>query len=98
MIITVKQSGGYPGGERSATVDTAKTAPALAGRLEHLVRQSGYFQQAESVNPDAVGADLFRHEIVVRDGSRSHRVTFADDGAEALAPLRELVRAVLSGG
>jgi hypothetical protein len=89
MQISVKRSGGYAGDTQDlGSLDTAQQRSAAAQEAEQLVRSIGFFNLA----PDAaIGADLFRYEITVRDDDRQHTVEFADDGSPQNEPLLRLV-------
>jgi hypothetical protein len=97
MRISVKRTGGYSGQEEApATLDTARLPADVAQGLQALVQKSAFFEQQAEATGSTVGADLYRYHVTVRDGSREHSVTFADDGRSPEAePLRQLVQEVM---
>src|SRR5262245_57402677 len=98
MEISVKRQGGYAGlTEQVLSVDTAQLPKAIAQQLEQAVRGSGLFQLAGQ-HVGGVGADMFRYEIVVREGNQEDRVTFTDDGSPSTEPLRRLVQVLQQRG
>jgi hypothetical protein len=91
MKITVQRTGGYAGlTEEIAAVNTAQLAPAAARRGEQLIQQAGFFNLPAKATGDAVGADMFRYEIIASDGERQHTVAFTDGSPDA-APLLKLI-------
>jgi hypothetical protein len=91
MKLTVTRSGGFAGiPEQVGSVDTAALAPALATEGEGLVRASRFFELPAQVS-GGPGADLYRYEITIVDGARTHTVAFLDDERGAAGPLARLV-------
>ena len=96
MRITVARSGGYAGiTEEPVTIETDQLDAGTKQRIEDLVNEMGFFTLPNQAG--GVGADMFRYEISVSDGDRTHMVTFVDDGSQETQSLRRLVEAVTAG-
>jgi hypothetical protein len=90
--ISVTRTGGYAGlSEQIADVDTERMPKAAAARIVSLVDAGKFFALPDRVPSTKVGADMFRYEITVEDGSRRHTVAFLDDDSPSTAGLRQLV-------
>jgi hypothetical protein len=99
MRIAVKRTGGFAGlTEDIGEVDTTQLDASAAQQVEQMVSSLGFFELPATIAAPTIGADLFRYEITVSDGSRRHAVTFADDGGPEAAPLRDLVQTVAEMG
>lgn len=92
MRVSVKRTGGYAGGsEDLGWIDTDRLDSGAAQQVEKAVRQIGFFNLPTNFTGAGLGADLFRYEVTVAEGSRKHTVVFEDDGGSESAPLRQLV-------
>jgi hypothetical protein len=90
MKLTLKQSGGFAGGEQEPVrVDADRLEPSVREQLPTLL---------EAPPPEVVGADLPRYELTVEDGDTRRTVAWHDDGGEAVAPLRKLADEVRRAG
>jgi hypothetical protein len=78
MHITVRQTGGYAGGESVSSVDTSRLDASRRSRLEQLVRDAA---TAVAGGHEAIGADLMRYEITVRENGTVRSLAWTDDGA-----------------
>ena len=88
MKITVKRSGGFAGlTENVADLDTSQLARETAEKISAKVASVGFFDYPAEVAGGAVGADMYRYEITVTDGTRHHSVSFAESVAAAAALL-----------
>jgi hypothetical protein len=92
MKISVTRTGGFAGlTESLGNVDTAALPPAQAAEAARLVQAAGFFALPGELPGGNVGADLFRYEVRVEDGARSHAVAFQDGGQGRPGALPELV-------
>ena len=90
MIVSATCSGGYAGVTRSYCIDTASVAdgPAVAALVAAAfasATQAGRTGTPLGAVEASAGADLQQWSITVDDGGRAQTVTFAEDGAAALA-------------
>jgi hypothetical protein len=93
--ISVTRTGGYAGlSELLAQVDSSKLAEAKQTRLASMIESIGFFGMPSTVATKTVGADMFRYEITVTNGSRRHTVSFIDDDSPSIAPLKRLIEAL----
>lgn len=98
MKISVKQTGGYLGLNKSAAVDTEDLDTATRQEVEQMVQYTGLFDLPATITGGMIGADLVRYEITVAEGNRQHTVTFLHDGSPETEPLRKLADRVISLG
>jgi hypothetical protein len=92
--ITLRKGGGYAGvGTETAQIDAERLPDADRARLRERLEGSGFFGLPAEA-PGAIGADLPRYELTVRDGDRTHTVAWSDDGGPETAPLREIAEHV----
>ncbi len=86
MQIVVQASGGFAGLETSevARIDTDTLPPARRERIESLIKQLA--READT----AVGADLFRYDILIEDQNGQRRMTISDSG-EPGSPMQNLL-------
>jgi hypothetical protein len=97
MIVTIKRSGGYAGiAETVCHLDTETMSPALAKRLVKLIEASNFFALAAETPDDEVGADMFRYEITVEEGDRTHTVGFTAGEGKPTTPIRRLLASLLN--
>jgi hypothetical protein len=96
--IRISRTGGFAGVDEELTrVDTtaldAGRAAAVADRLDG----AGFFALPAELPAAGVGADHFTYSVTVRDGGRSHTVSYRDDGTgtAGAGPLRGLVDLLL---
>jgi hypothetical protein len=88
MRITIKQRGGFAGGEVVlANVDTATLDPAVRQRIEQQVQAATAAGQRDL----PVGSDLLSYEMSVEDGAAKSRGTWVDDGGAGAQPVKELL-------
>jgi hypothetical protein len=91
--VTLRKSGGYAGIEEERRVDAASLSEPERSRLRELLDGAGFFGLPAEA-PGAIGADLPRYEITVRDGDREHTVAWNDEGGPETEPLRALAEHV----
>jgi hypothetical protein len=93
LDITLRKGGGYAGTLEERHVDAAALPEPERGRLRELLEGAGFFGLPAEA-PGAVGADLPRYEITVRDGDREHTVAWNDEGGPETERLRALAEHV----
>lgn len=89
MNISATCSGGFAGLSEHYEIDTQTGVGGKA--LEALLAHIGFFAAAADATPDAIGADIPRWRISVRDGNRQHTVSFVEDGSAVGAPWQKLL-------
>jgi hypothetical protein len=92
--VLLRKGGGYAGGgEEPVRVDADRLPDPERERLRELLDGTGFFGLPAEA-PGAIGADLPRYELTVRDGDREHTVAWNDDGGPETAHLRTLAEHV----
>ena len=91
MQVSVHMRGGFAGDATVLDVDTARLPRQRAAELESALANVGFFGLSD-VSGQGIGADQGQIELRVVDGSRSHRVSFPNDGSPGAQPLNELVQ------
>jgi Emfourin len=89
MQIIVRRTGGYTGGESVSSVETGRLDAARRNRIEQLVRDAA---ASLAGGPEAIGSDLMRYEITVRENGTTRSLAWTDDGS--MGPVRELIEEV----
>jgi hypothetical protein len=85
--------GGYAGQTtRLADIDTEQLDPGTAQEVEQMAGELS----ARAQPPEPIGSDLLRYTITVTDGGSTRTIRFSDDGSPDVAPLLELVNALLA--
>lgn len=89
MQITLERSGGFTGMPLTLTVDTADLSAEPAQQLRQWVEMADFFNlPAALATPPQ--PDRFEYEVTIREGDRTHSVTFGDAAVpESLKPLME---------
>jgi hypothetical protein len=87
MQITVRRTGGYAGGTEVANIDTSNLEAGRAREIERLVDEAA----AAAPQAEAVGADLIRYEITIKDDGKTQVLTFVDIGTTDGGPLKRLI-------
>jgi len=89
MQITVRRTGGYAGSQNVSSIDTSGLEASQRTRIEQLVRDA-----AASVRPgeEAIGADLMRYEITIRENGTNRSLAWTDDGT--FGPVKQLIEEV----
>jgi Emfourin len=87
MQIVVKKTGGYAGTTETANIDTSSLEVGRAREIERLA------DEAATARPraEAVGADLIRYEVTIKDDGKTRVLTFVDDGNPDGGPLKRLI-------
>ena len=96
MTISIKQSGGVAGGTFELGSFDIEQLGARGERVRRILQDANFFGLPARMGGH-IGADFLRYEITAREADREHTVTFTDDESPETAPLRELVRLLLSG-
>ena len=79
MTIEFRTSGGvayFPGLSAPVTFDTANLPAERRTSLERLVEEAHFFDQPADAPLPQRGADYQVHTITIKDGPRSHTVTY----------------------
>jgi hypothetical protein len=87
MQIVVKQTGGYAGVTELVNVDTSHLEADRAKEIERLVGEAA----AAVPRAEAVGADLMRYEITIKENGKTRVLTFVDDGTTDAGPVKRLI-------
>ncbi len=92
MKIVVQASGGFAGleAEEVARIDTDVLPSDRRERIESLITQ--LVREGET----AVGADMFRYDILIEDRNGQRRITVTDSG-EPDSPVQKLLLELGSG-
>ena len=93
MELTLRKGGGYAGTEEQRRVDAGRLSEPERNRLRELLDGAGFFGLPAEA-PGAIGADLPRYELTVRDGDREHTVAWNDAGGPETERLRALAEHV----
>jgi hypothetical protein len=88
MRITIKQRGGFAGGEVVlANLDTATLDAATRASIEQQVRSAA----AAAPGERPVGSDLMEYEMSLEDGGAVTRRTWVEDGGAGAQPVKDLL-------
>ncbi len=95
MRVTIKQRGGFVGGEVVlAQVDTATLDAATRRSIEQQVQATVSSAGQEA----AIGADLMTYELEVEDGSTRSGGSWIEDGGTAAQPVKTLLDRIAQVG
>lgn len=84
MQITINGKGGYTGLSEVFELDTENCNPAEANKLEEMLQDVHFFDEAALPASEIIGADMMQSEITVNDNGHLHSVRFTDDGSPGL--------------